>query len=165
MKIRVNQEEQVLIPIIIDRDSIEEHGMIAGVKKSQIRKWRVGNRLVDVVLVPGTKAQYELIEGRDIPIKNIVIPKTLIVDETFQEFRSLLRKHSINLQMIEAGDYLQDGAMGITCLHPSADFRPSTVNSYSMVLSVNLGEFDLLLTGDLELSNYHLNRCNKDIIY
>ncbi len=44
--------------MIIDRDSVEEHGMIAGVKESQIRKWRIGNRLVDVVLVPGTKAQY-----------------------------------------------------------------------------------------------------------
>ncbi|SUY47731.1 Uncharacterised protein [Clostridium putrefaciens] len=60
-EIRVNkvEEEQVLIPMIIDRDSIEEHGMIAGVEKSQIRKWRVGNRMVDVVLIPGTKAQYD----------------------------------------------------------------------------------------------------------
>ena len=61
MKIRVNQEEQVLIPMIVDRASIEEYGMIAGVKKSQIRKWRIGNRLVDVVLVPGTKAQYDAV--------------------------------------------------------------------------------------------------------
>ncbi|QHQ63462.1 hypothetical protein Ana3638_24015 [Anaerocolumna sedimenticola] len=61
-EIRVNEaEEQVLIPMIIDRDSIEEHGMIAGVKKSQIRKWRVGNRKVDVVLIPGTKAQYDAV--------------------------------------------------------------------------------------------------------
>jgi len=61
MDIRENGEEQVLIPMIIDRDSIEEHGMIAGVKKSQIRKWRVGNRIVDVVLIPGTKAQYDAV--------------------------------------------------------------------------------------------------------
>lgn len=60
-EIRVNgiEEEQVLIPMIIDRDSIEEHGMILGVEKAQIRKWRVGNRMVDVVLIPGTKAQYD----------------------------------------------------------------------------------------------------------
>lgn len=62
-EIRVNkaEEEQVLIPMIIDRDSIVEHGMIVGVRKSQIRKWRVGNRVVDVVLVPGTKAQYDAV--------------------------------------------------------------------------------------------------------
>lgn len=62
-EIRVNgaDEEQVLIPMIIDRDSIEEHGMILGVEKSQIRKWRVGNRMVDVVLVSGTKAQYDAV--------------------------------------------------------------------------------------------------------
>ncbi len=62
-EIRVNgvHEEQVLIPMIIDRDSIEEHGMIAGVEKSNIRKWRVGNRMLDVVLIPGTKAQYDAV--------------------------------------------------------------------------------------------------------
>lgn len=61
-KIRVNEtEEQVLIPMIIDKDSIEEHGMLAGVRKSQIRKWRVGNRIVDVVLIPGTKEQYDAV--------------------------------------------------------------------------------------------------------
>ena len=61
-KIRVNEtEEQVLIPMIIDKDSIEEHGMMAGVRKSQIRKWRVGNRIVDVVLIPGTKEQYDAV--------------------------------------------------------------------------------------------------------
>jgi hypothetical protein len=62
-EIRVNgaDEEQVLIPMIIDRDSIEEHGMILGVSKSQIRKWRVGNRMLDVVLVPGTKEQYDAV--------------------------------------------------------------------------------------------------------
>lgn len=62
-EIRVNgaEEEKVLIPMIIDRDSIEEYGMIAGVKKSQIKKWRVGNRIVDVVLIPGTKVQYDAV--------------------------------------------------------------------------------------------------------
>jgi len=47
--------------MIIDRDSIEEHGMIPGVEKSQLRKWRVGNRMVDVVLIPGTKEQYDAV--------------------------------------------------------------------------------------------------------
>ncbi|KGK87340.1 helix-turn-helix domain-containing protein [Clostridium sp. HMP27] len=62
-EVRINgaEEEQVLIPMIIDRDSIEEHGMIVGVEKYQIRKWRVGNRIVDVVLIPGTKAQYDAV--------------------------------------------------------------------------------------------------------
>lgn len=60
---RVNgaEEEKVLIPMIIDMASIEDHGMMVGVKKSQIRKWRVCNRIVDVVLIPGTKAQYDAV--------------------------------------------------------------------------------------------------------
>lgn len=61
-EIRVNEVgNQVLIPMIIDRNSIEEHGMIVGAKKSQIRKWRIGNRIVDVILIPGTKEQYDAI--------------------------------------------------------------------------------------------------------
>lgn len=61
-EIRVNEVgNQVLIPMIIDRDSIEEYGMIVGAKKSQIRKWRIGNRIVDVILIPGTKEQYDAI--------------------------------------------------------------------------------------------------------
>jgi competence protein ComEC len=52
---------------------------------------------------------------------------------------------------IKTGDYIQEGMLHITCLHPDEAYNYSSKNAYSTVLSVNYGEFDMLLTGDLEL--------------
>lgn len=57
-----DNQDQVLIPMIVDKDSLKEMPM-AGVTQANIRKWRVGNRIVDVVLVPGTREQYDSIVG------------------------------------------------------------------------------------------------------
>lgn len=93
----------------------------------------------------------DLIENREIKINHIVLPKFFIRDKAYQEFTALVKKHGIPLLYIEAGDTFRDGDLILTCLHPSAQFLMSNVNSYSMVLDVTYKEFDLLLTGDLEL--------------
>lgn len=54
-----NGTQQVLIPVIVDRKSIRKNGPIAGMKDYKITKRRVCNRKVDVILVPGTKEQYD----------------------------------------------------------------------------------------------------------
>ena len=56
-----NEKQQILIPTIVDRDSIREYGRIAGMENSKITKSKVCNRTVDVVLEPGTKEQYDAI--------------------------------------------------------------------------------------------------------
>lgn len=59
-----NGTQQVLIPVIVDRESIRKNGKIAGMKQYKITKSKVCNRNVDVILVPGTKEQYdEIMEG------------------------------------------------------------------------------------------------------
>ena len=55
------EPQQILIPMIVDRNAIYENGCIAGMKISEVVKKRVGNRKMDVVLVPGTKEQYQAI--------------------------------------------------------------------------------------------------------
>ena len=55
-----NGTEQVFIPEIIDKESIRKNGRIAGMKDYKITKRRVCNRKVDVILVPGTKEQYDV---------------------------------------------------------------------------------------------------------
>lgn len=45
---------------------------------------------------------------------------------------------------------LQEGKLHITCLHPTPDYHATSTNDYSTVLSVTYGDFDMLLTGDLE---------------
>ena len=65
------ETQQVQIPMIVDLDAFDEHGLIMGVARSQIRKWKIGNRIVDVVLVPGTQEQYDS-----------------IMDEYYREFKA-----------------------------------------------------------------------------
>lgn len=50
---------KVFIPMVVDLDSIKEHGPICGVSRSQIRQWKIGNRYLPVVLVPGSKEAYD----------------------------------------------------------------------------------------------------------
>lgn len=56
---KANNDYEVLIPMIVDLDSVDEHGMLAGLSKSALRTWRVGNRRMTVALVPGTKEVYD----------------------------------------------------------------------------------------------------------
>lgn len=88
-------------------------------------------------------------EGR-IQIKNLILPYTNLVDETYEEMVSLALRKGINVLRIKEGDVIKDGDTIITCLHPSSTYVTSSRNAYSVVLSVSYKEFDLLLTGDLE---------------
>ena len=56
-----NETQQVLIPVIVDKESIKANGRIAGMEKYKITKSRVCNRTLDVIMVPGTKEQYDSI--------------------------------------------------------------------------------------------------------
>lgn len=56
-----SNEQQVLIPVIVDIESVKEHGRIAGMEKYKITKSRVCNRKLNVILVPGSKSQYDTI--------------------------------------------------------------------------------------------------------
>lgn len=60
-EISANETQPVLIPVLIDMDSIKEHGRIAGMDGYKITMSRVCNRILPVVLVPGTKEQYDAI--------------------------------------------------------------------------------------------------------
>ena len=54
-------EGEYEIPVIIDMDSVDENGMIAGVSKRDLRTKRVCDRTQKVVYVRGTKEQYDAI--------------------------------------------------------------------------------------------------------
>ncbi len=57
------------------------------------------------------------------------------------------------------GDAMKDGAVSMQCLHPVTSLNTEDSNALSMVLKVEYGEFDALLTGDLpiEAENEILN--------
>jgi competence protein ComEC len=92
----------------------------------------------------------ELIEREQIIINNLVLPKIAEKDEAYIELETLSKEKGITIQYIREGDVILDGDIRIVCLHPRPDYIPSSSNAYSTVLSITYGEFDMLLTGDLE---------------
>ncbi len=92
----------------------------------------------------------QLMELDKIEIKNLILPYLEEKDKTYVELETLAKKREIPVQYIKAGDIFRDGDVRIICLHPDIQYHPSTSNSYSTVLSISYGEFDLLLTGDLQ---------------
>ena len=72
------------------------------------------------------------------------------------EIEEIARKKSCQIFYIKAGDIIREGNLCITCLHPADDYLVKTNNGYSVVLSVNYKEFDMLLTGDLEVDGEDL---------
>jgi len=92
----------------------------------------------------------ELIADSKITISNLILPKIDKVTDNYRKLEAVAKKNGINILYIRAGDYIREGKLNITCLHPYEGYNYSSENSYSTVLSVKYGEFDMLLTGDLE---------------
>jgi competence protein ComEC len=92
----------------------------------------------------------ELIEMEQIAIQNLVLPNIAVKDDAYLELEMLAKEKGIKVQFICTGDVIMDGDIKIVCLHPIARYEAKSSNAYSTVLSVSYGEFDMLLTGDLE---------------
>ena len=105
----------------------------------------------------------QLMEEGEIRIKTLLLPLVEAKDEAYGELEALAGQKGTTLGYIRAGDVLKDGKLRMFCLHPGTGFHPSSANSYSTVLSVAYGEFDALLTGDLEKGGEELvvNRLGK----
>ena len=58
-KENLQSKETVLIPMVIDLDAMNENGWIVGLNASKVCQSKVCNRNLPVVLVPGTKEQYD----------------------------------------------------------------------------------------------------------
>lgn len=101
----------------------------------------------------------DLLEGTRIKINHLILPKLeegVLDSEAQIELEELAREKSCNILYIKAGDIIREGDLHIRCLHPAEDYNIRTNNGYSVVLSLNYKEFDMLLTGDLEADGEEL---------
>lgn len=98
----------------------------------------------------------DFLEGGQIKVEQLLLPGINIKDENYLALEALARKKGVKLSYIQAGDRIVDGEVNIYCLHPAKDFTVTSANSYSTVLSVSYGSFDLLMTGDLEANGEKL---------
>jgi competence protein ComEC len=92
----------------------------------------------------------ELIENELIEVRNLMMPDISNKDEAYLKLEALAAEKHIPLIYIKTGDVIKDGAVRMICLHPASGYVAPSSNSYSTVLSITYGDFDLLLTGDLE---------------
>ncbi|HKL99177.1 MAG TPA: DNA internalization-related competence protein ComEC/Rec2 [Mobilitalea sp.] len=92
----------------------------------------------------------ELIQGKKIEICNLVLPNIEISLPSYLELKELAKAYSVKVLYISAGDLIEEGKLRIQCLHPAKGYRYTSANSYSTVLSISYGRFEMLATGDVE---------------
>lgn len=114
----------------------------------------------------------ELIEQQDVGVKirTLVLPVREVWDEALTGLAEKAERSGIRVVTIEAGESIREGRMAITCIQPgseeilskntesgqkstepasgSVELEPG--NAASMVLAVQYGGLDMLLTGDVE---------------
>lgn len=92
----------------------------------------------------------ELIQSKTIAVNTLVLPMINKKDENYESLEALAKNSKVSIVYMSEGDIIKDGAIRMKCLHPAPHYEVSSVNAYSLVLSVSYHDFDMLLTGDLE---------------
>ncbi len=128
--------------------------------------------VVDYVLISHGDSDHvngveELIERQDIGVRigTLVMPVQEVWDEALKGLVEKALANGTHVAVIEPGQNIREGNMSITCIQPGnpeteagngeaegrdAEDGYEPGNAASMVLAVKFGEFDMLLTGDVE---------------
>lgn len=131
---------------------------------SAVGKYRIepflksqGTKSLDYVFVSHGDADHmngieELLENQKlgIRIRNLVLPPERVHDEKLKKLAAKAVKNHTRVVMMEKGDIIAEGKFQLTCLAPSASYKGEPGNAASMVLEAELGEFEMLFTGDVE---------------
>ena len=108
----------------------------------------------------GTKTTFsavgELLEwskSSRVKIRRIFLPDVALKDEVLETLLQQIEEADVSVEYLSAGEHMTDGALQISCLHPYAKKVPEDRrNDASLVLRLSQGDFQMLLTGDLEKS-------------
>jgi competence protein ComEC len=92
----------------------------------------------------------EVIEQELFPVGCLILPKLRNKDEEYQQLEELAFEKNLKVEYISVGDSIREGKLSLLCLSPALEDSPTTSNAGSVVLSLSYGQFDMLLTGDLE---------------
>ena len=87
-----------------------------------------------------------------VKIRHIFLPDVALKDEALETLLQQIEEANVPVEYLSAGECMMDGALQISCLHPYAKKVPEDRNDASLVLRLSQGEFQMLLTGDLEKS-------------
>ena len=87
-----------------------------------------------------------------VKIRRIFLPDVALKDEVLETLLQQIEEAEVSVEYLSAGEHMTDGALQISCLHPYAKKVPEDRNDASLVLRLSQGDFQMLLTGDLERS-------------
>lgn len=87
-----------------------------------------------------------------VKIRRIFLPDVALEDEVLETLLQQIEEANVSVEYLSAGEHMTDGALQISCLHPYAKKVPEDRNDASLVLRLSQGDFQMLLTGDLEKS-------------
>lgn len=82
----------------------------------------------------------------------LFLPDVALKDEVLETLLQQIEEADVSVEYLSAGEHMTDGALQISCLHPYAKKVPEDRNDASLVLRLSQGDFQMLLTGDLEKS-------------
>lgn len=100
----------------------------------------------------------EMLENQmfGVRIRNLVMPPIEYHDEKLAALARTAMNNGTRVVAIEPGDRIKSGKTGemeemiLTCIGPESGLRTEPGNETSLVLDLTFGEFDMLLTGDVE---------------
>lgn len=87
-----------------------------------------------------------------VKIRRFFLPDAALKDEALETLLQQIEEAGVSVEYLSAGECMTDGTLQISCLHPYAKKVPEDRNDASLVLRLSQGEFQMLLTGDLEQS-------------
>lgn len=93
--------------------------------------------------------RYLLESGKDITIKNLMLPYQGKTDENIKELAELAKKRGTRVWYLTGKDKIQEEKLQITCLYPKKEDVPEDTNGESEVLKMDYGNCHLLFTGDM----------------
>ncbi len=113
----------------------------------------LGYDSVDTVIITHPDSDHvngisEIMKEKLLDIGELLLPVNMKPEE--EELALLAKEQGINVSYIQAGDRLGNSVADIVCLNPASGENYGTKNSYSTVFSVSCGNFDVILTGDVE---------------
>ena len=83
-------------------------------------------------------------------VRHLVLPDTSYEDDNYRALVEEAKKCGVPLVKLKRGDSIVEGELSISCLHPTPTYAAASTNDYSLVLSLDFREFDMLFTGDVE---------------
>lgn len=86
---------------------------------------------------------------REIPAEAVRVPVSLANDAVYDSWRQELRSQGIAFEGLVSGQVLREGSWSMEVLYAGKPVADQEYNEHSLVLLCRMGDFSVLLTGDL----------------